>query len=78
MQVNTVRQAVFDMFKTLEQMLHVHWRAIMHYAIWYREHNKEKVTYADYITLVTCHHIVHANFLAPRASKYSYTPLHQL
>ena len=43
-QVNTVRQAVFDIFKTLEQILHVHGQAIMDCATWYREHNKEKVT----------------------------------
>ena len=63
--MNIVRQAVFDIFKTLELILQVHGRAILDYATWYREHNKDKEAYADYITLVTCHHIVHVNFLAP-------------
>ncbi|KAA6417370.1 MAG: hypothetical protein FRX49_12699 [Trebouxia sp. A1-2] len=63
--VNIVRQAVFDIFKTLELILQVHGRAILDYATWYRENNKDKEAYADYITLVTCHHIVHVNFLAP-------------
>ncbi len=68
MQVNIVRQAVYDIFKTLEMILKVHGCALLDYATWYRENHKENDIYAQWITLVACHHIVHVNFLAPSIS----------
>ena len=68
---------MFDMVKTLEQ--------ICDGLSWTLQPGTEsitrRVTYANYIGLVTCHHVVHVNFLAPscfRASDYKYAPLHQL
>jgi hypothetical protein len=63
--INAIRQACVDVLKCLDQILTVHKRAVLDYADWYREHYMVPTTYADYVTLLTCHSIVHSDFLAP-------------
>ena len=65
-QVSIVRKAVRDCFTYLDQLLHTQDRAIVDYAMWYRErYGKELNTYSDYIQVVTCNCIVHSEFIAP-------------
>lgn len=57
-------RAAEDVFLTLNLILDVHGREILDYAVWYRERHPEVDTYAKLITLVTCHCIIHSDFLA--------------
>ena len=59
-----VIRAIEDVFHYLNQLLEQHPRSILDYAVWYREKNDKVETYARYIQLVTCHCIVHSDFLA--------------
>lgn len=73
-QTAIVAQAIQDVFRYLEQLLHAQQKAIIDYACWYRErHGKSFAKYEDYIQLVTTHCIVHSEFLAPNVS-WNVTP----
>ena len=55
-----------DIMRHLDQIFTAHKRSVLDYAVWYREKkHKDADTYAHFIQLVTCHCIVHADFLAP-------------
>jgi hypothetical protein len=45
-------------------------REIIDYAVWYRERIKgdETTLYSKYITVMTCHNIVHTSFMAGRVT----------
>lgn len=58
-------QAVVDIMCHLDQIFRANKRSVLDYAVWYREKHKDADTYAQLIQLVTCHCIVHADFLAP-------------
>ena len=59
-------QPVMDIMKHLDQIFQQNKRVVLDYAVWYRESkHKETDTYAQFIQLVTCHCIVHSDFLAP-------------
>ncbi|KAJ3299507.1 hypothetical protein HK104_008696 [Borealophlyctis nickersoniae] len=65
-QLNIVVQAIKDSFRYLDALLTVQQKAIIDYSCWYRERNGNTLsTYEEYIQLVTCHCIVHGEFLAP-------------
>jgi hypothetical protein len=60
-----VVKSIEDIFLYLDTLLHQHPRSILDYAVWYREKHCDKLdTYEKYIQLVTCHSIVHSDFLA--------------
>jgi hypothetical protein len=60
-----VYRAIKDVFLHLDCLLQRQPRSILDYAVWYRERNSSNLdTYAKYIQLVTCHCIVHSDFLA--------------
>lgn len=61
---NVIRQAVKDVFQCLNQILLTHQRAVLDYAVWYRERNHGD-SYSAFITHLTCHCIVHTDFLVP-------------
>ena len=58
-------QAVLDIIRHLDQIFQANKRVVLDYAVWYRDKNKEVDTYTQFIQLVTCHCIVHSDFLAP-------------
>ena len=61
----TVLRAIKDVFLYLDMLLHQQPRSILDYAVWYREKKPSDLdSYAKYIQLVTCHCIVHNDFLA--------------
>ena len=66
--VNVVEQAVKDVIATIDKIGIHHKRAVLDYAVWYREKHQEMTTYAEYITWVACCAIVHVNFMAPNVS----------
>jgi hypothetical protein len=60
-----VLRSIEDVFIYLDVLLHQHPRSILDYAVWYREKHCDKLdTYEKYIQLVTCHSIVHSDFMA--------------
>ena len=63
--VAAVVKASTDVMACVDKILFTHRRGVLDYAFWYRENHKELDTYADYITLVASHCIVHCEFLAP-------------
>lgn len=62
-----VVQACKDILMCVSQILAVHGRGVLDYAVWYRENKTEEDTYEDYtgITRLAVQCIVHTNFLAP-------------
>jgi hypothetical protein len=60
-----VIQACKEMLHTVGLFLENHGRAILDYAVWYRENHSEEDTYAQYITKIAAHCVVHSNFMAP-------------
>jgi len=60
-----ILQACKDVIGTLDLILTTHGRAVLDYAVWFRETHKAETTYSEYIAVMTCHNIVHSNFLAP-------------
>ena len=58
-------QAVLDIIRHLDEIWKANKRVVLDYAVWYREKHKEDDTYTQFIQLVTCHCIVHSDFLAP-------------
>ena len=62
---STVLRAIKDVFLYLDSLLQQQPRSILDYAVWYRENKPTDLgSYAKYIQLVTCHCIVHSDFLA--------------
>lgn len=60
-----VIKSLQDIFIYLDLILLQQPRSILDYAVWYREKHSDKLdTYEKYIQLVTCHCIVHSDFLA--------------
>jgi hypothetical protein len=62
---NAVVKAAHDVLACLNKILLTHGRGVLDYAVWYREKHGRYDTYSAYITTVTCHCIVHTDFLAP-------------
>jgi len=60
-----VRQAVQDVFTTLDFILTDHGCCVLDYAVWYRETNKATDDYSSLITYITTDCIVNSNFMAP-------------
>lgn len=63
--IATVMHAAQDVISYLDQILRVHNRNVVDYAIWYIEKHPEEETYSQLIMLLTCHCIVQSEFLAP-------------
>lgn len=63
---NLLFQACVDMLTVLGKIVLVHRRDVLSYAIWYRENKRaeEQRSYSAYITMRTCHCIVHEDFEA--------------
>lgn len=60
-----IEQALTDIMTCLNLIVTKYKRSVIDYAVWYREKYPAYDTYAKYITLLTCHLIVHTDFLAP-------------
>jgi putative component of membrane protein insertase Oxa1/YidC/SpoIIIJ protein YidD len=63
--IATVLQAVRDVISCLGKIHCKYQRSIVDYAIWYREKHSEEDTYAELITRLTCHCLLHSDFMAP-------------
>jgi hypothetical protein len=63
---NIVFQASVDVMTTLSKIVTTHGRDVLDYAVWYRENKKfeAEMGYSSYITMRTCHCIVHQDFEA--------------
>jgi hypothetical protein len=62
---NAVLRGCMDVMTCLNQIIEPCQSSIMDYAMWYRENHKEETDYSSYITLRTCHCIVHSELLSP-------------
>lgn len=62
-----VFEACSDVMHCLDNFARNFQRDIVDYCVWYREEHTEENTYELHITRLTCHCVVHANILAPRA-----------
>jgi len=58
-----VVQGALDILTCLDKLIKSHQRDILDYAVEYRETDETHDTYSKYITLLTCHGIVHTNFM---------------
>ncbi|CAM9998072.1 unnamed protein product, partial [Ectocarpus fasciculatus] len=63
--LNCVEHGCRDFVTCLGQIGTVHQRSMLEYAVWYRELHVNPATYEQFITLMTCHCIVHNDFMAP-------------
>ena len=63
-----VLQGCADIINCVLKICQRQGRAILDYAVWYREHHREEDTYSEYITRLACHFIVHTSFLAPNVT----------
>lgn len=63
---SAVMQACKDIAACLDKILTVHMTSVMDYALWYREEHPEDNDYSSLISLITCHCIVHAEFMSSR------------
>lgn len=63
---NIVKQAINDVFHSLNSILRQYPREILDYAVWFCEKHSfsSDTDYATYIQIVTCRVIVHSDFLA--------------
>jgi hypothetical protein len=61
---NVIFQASIDILTCLSKIVHVHQRQVLDYAVWYREQKAKGDSYRSYITLITCHCIVHSEFMS--------------
>jgi hypothetical protein len=66
--IRTVMHASKDVMLCLHQIATRYQRSVLDYAVWYREKRREEGTYAELVTRITCHCIVHMDFLAPNVS----------
>jgi hypothetical protein len=55
-----------DILTCLNKILNAYQRSVMDYAMWYRENHVEETDYSSYITLATCHCIVHSELFSPQ------------
>jgi len=58
-------QACKDVMATLDLILTTHGRAVLDYAVWFRETKPAEDTYSQYIAVLTCRNIVRSNFMEP-------------
>lgn len=65
LQANIALQAAKDVMITLGKILKIHGRAVLEYAIWYKQNHEGSQTHSEYITRVTCYQIAHTTFMAP-------------
>lgn len=63
--LNMIEQGVKDVLVCIDKIGRFYQRAVLDYAVWYRENHQEVDTYEQYITRTACCAIVHVNFLAP-------------
>lgn len=63
--LNCIEQGCRDIITCLGQIGNTHQRSMMEYAVWFREVYQTPADYADFITLMTCHSIMHSDFMAP-------------
>jgi len=64
--INTVVQASKDVLGCLDKISNYYKRSVLDYAVWYREkYPVMEERYNQLITKLTCHLIVHTDFLAP-------------
>jgi hypothetical protein len=66
--LNCVEHGCRDIITCLGQIGTVHQRSMLEYAVWYRENHQNPATYSEFITLTTCHCIVHNDFMAPNVA----------
>lgn len=66
--LNCVEQGCRDIVTCLGQIGYTHQRSMLEYAVWYRENHPSPTTYSQFITLVTCHCILHNDFMASNVS----------
>eukprot|EP00955_Chlamydomonas_euryale_P034246 349732-Chlamydomonas_euryale.AAC.1 len=64
-----VVHACKDIAACLDKILTVHMTSVMDYALWYREEHPEDNDYSSLISLITCHCIVHAEFMSSRVPR---------
>lgn len=62
--LNILKYGVLEVFTCAEQIILKYRRSVLDYAIFHREQGK-KSTYEEYIHLMACHCLTHANFHAP-------------
>ncbi|GLC50420.1 hypothetical protein PLESTB_000377500 [Pleodorina starrii] len=62
--LNIIKYATMEVFVCVEQIIRKYRRSVLEYAMYHRERGKHD-TYEQYIHLVACHCLTHANFLAP-------------
>jgi hypothetical protein len=65
--VNAAVQGCKDVMGCLDKIAKHYKRSVLDYAVWYRERRprRDDEGYSQFITLLICHLIVHADFLAP-------------
>lgn len=65
--VNAAMQGCKDVMGCLDKIAKHYQRSVLDYAVWYREQRprRDDEGYSQFITLLTCHLIVHTDFLAP-------------
>jgi len=63
--INAVVRASKDILECLNLIGQIHKRAILDYCVWYREYTPGAGDYSEMITKLTCHSVVHADFMAP-------------
>jgi hypothetical protein len=64
-----VVHACKDIATCLDKIMTVHMTSVMDYALWYREEHPEDNDYSSLISLITCHCIVHAEFMSSRVPR---------
>ncbi len=65
----------FDILAQLQQIFEEHQRHILDYAVWYRENKAgPDPSYDDQVMLLTCHCIVHADFMSNVSFKLASFP----
>lgn len=65
--LNCIVQAIKDVMFCLNIITETHQRSVLDYAVYFREKVPDDDTYGHYITLITCHCIVHQHFIYPSA-----------
>lgn len=63
--LNAIKQGAKDIMTCLNLIGEIHRRSILEYCVWYREMNHPDQNYSYFITLTTCHSVVHSDFMAP-------------
>ena len=63
--INCIEQGCKDVISCLSLVCRVHPRSMLEYSVWYLESHSTPTSYGEFITLVSCHCIVHNDFMAP-------------